>query len=73
MEHLPGVQEGGGTHAIGALEFSDGNPVSRTHAVERITGLNVINDPTVRRAAEQWSLGSHGRYENNYTGNQLCR
>jgi len=62
MEHLPGVQEGGGTHAIGTLEFRDGNPVGQAQVVKCITGLNVVNNPTVRRTTGQWSLDAYGRY-----------
>ena len=73
IEYLPGMQERGGTQAIGALKFSDCDPVGQTQTVERITGLNVINHPTGRRAAGQWSLGAHGRDVNNHAGNQLRR
>ena len=67
------MQEGGGAQAIGALEFSDANPIGLTQAVECVTGLNVINHPTGRRAAGQWSLGAHGGNVNNHCRNQLRR
>ena len=67
------MQEGGGAHAIGSLEVGDSNPIGQAQAVERITRLNVINDPTERRTAGQWSLGAHGRNVNNHTGNQFRR
>jgi hypothetical protein len=67
------MQEGGGAQTIGALEIRDGNPVGQAETVEGITGLNVISDPTIRRAAGQGGLGAHGWDIQDRAGNQLWR
>jgi hypothetical protein len=65
------MQEGGGAKAIGTLEFGNRSPICQTQAIECIAGLNVIDDPTIRCTARQWSLGAHGRNVNNNAGNQF--
>ena len=67
------MQEGGRTQAIGPLEIGNRDPVGLAQAEERVAGLNVINDPTVRRATGQRSLGAHGRDIKDHAGNQSGR
>jgi hypothetical protein len=64
------MQECGGAQTIGALEIGDGNPIGQAQTVKGITGLNGISDPTVRCAARQRGLGTHGRDIKNHSGNQ---
>jgi hypothetical protein len=71
---LPSVQERGIAHAIGTLEFGDGNPKGLAQTIERIAGLDDVGgDPGTRRAARDRGLGGHGRYVEDYPGKQLRR